>query len=112
KPRPRTSEPRAASAGGDGADSGAAPGATASAARTGLSRAVIWTGIVLGTAVAVLAISDGARPRIGGLPSWLGAVLGVVLVYALIVGAAITVAELTRRHHKTARKYAARQGKR
>jgi hypothetical protein len=85
---------------------------TAEAARTGLSRAVIWTGIALGTAVAVLAISGGARPQIGGPPSWLGAVLGVLLVYALIVGAAITVAELTRRHHKTARKYVARQGKR
>src|SRR5689334_16871594 len=116
KPRPGTSKPddskpRTAD-GGDGAGSGAAPEATASAARTGLSRAVIWTGMALGTAVAVLAISDGAWPRIGGVPSWLGAVLGVLLVYALIVGAAIAVAEVTRRHHKTARRYAVRQGKR
>jgi hypothetical protein len=46
------------------------------------------------------------------MPSWLGAVLGVLLVYALIVGTAIALAEVTRRHHKTARRYAARQGKR
>ena len=33
-------------------------------------------------------------------------------MWALIVMASVTLAELTRRHHKTARKYAARQGKR
>src|SRR5262249_20006602 len=104
KPRPRDGKPRAGGAGGDGTDSGAA--------RTGLSRAVIWTGIALGTAVALLAISGGARPQIGGPPSWLGAVLGVLLVYALIVLAAVTLAELTRRPHKTARRYATRHGKR
>jgi hypothetical protein len=104
KPRPRDSKPRAAGAGGDGTDSGAT--------RTGLSRAVIWAGIALGTAVAVLAISGGARPQIGGPPSWLGAVLGVLLVYALIVGAAIALAELTRRHHKAMAGYAIRHGRR
>jgi hypothetical protein len=82
------------------------------AASTGLSRAVIWTGIALGTALAVLAMSDGARLRIGGMPSWLGVFLGAVIVWALIVMASVTLAELTRRHHKTARRYAARQGKR
>ena len=85
---------------------------TAETTSTGLSRAVIWTGIALGTALAVLAISDGARLRLGGMPSWLGVILGAVIVWALIVGAAVTLAELTRRHHKTARQYAARQGKR
>ena len=46
------------------------------------------------------------------MPSWLGVFLGAALVWALIVMASVTLAELTRRHHKTARKYAARQGKR
>jgi len=85
---------------------------TAETGATGLSRAVIWTGIALGTALAVLAISDGARLRIGGMPSWLGIFLGAALVWVLIVMASVTLAELTRRHHRTARKYAARQGKR
>ena len=76
----------------------------------GLSRAVIWTGIVLGTALAILAMTDGARLQL--MPGWAGAVLGAVLVWALIVLASVTLAELTRRHHKTARRYAARQGKR
>ena len=80
------------------------------AARTGVSRAVIWTGIALGTALAILAMTDGARLRIGA--GWLGVILGAVLVWVLIVLAAITLAELIRRHHKTARRYAIRQGKR
>ena len=78
----------------------------------GLSRAVIWTGIALGTALAILAMINGARLRIGGMPAWLGVTVGAVIVWALIVMAAITLAELTRRHHKTARRYAIRQGKR
>jgi hypothetical protein len=85
---------------------------TAGPARTGLSRAVIWTGIALGTALAVLAITGGARLRLGAMPGWLGVILGAVIVWALIVLAAVTLAELTRRHHKTARQYAIRQGKR
>ena len=85
---------------------------TAGPARTGLSRAVIWTGIALGTALAILAMTDGARLRLGAMPGWLGAVLGAVIVWALIVLAAVTLAELTRRHHRTARRYAIRQGKR
>ena len=93
-------------------DTGTGEAGTAETAGTGLSRAVIWTGIALGTALAVLAISDGARLRIGGMPSWLGMFLGAVLAWALIVMASVTLAELTRRHHKTARQYAARQGKR
>ena len=78
----------------------------------GLSRAVVWTGIALGTALAVLAMINGARLRIGGMPTWLGVPVGAVIVWALIVMAAVTLAELTRRHHKTARRYAIRQGKR
>ena len=55
---------------------------------------------------------NGARLRIGGMPAWLGVTVGAVIVWALIVMAAVTLAELTRRHHKTARRYAIRQGKR
>jgi hypothetical protein len=90
-------------------DAGAAEAETAG---SGLSRAVVWTGIALGTTLAVLVISDGARLRIGGMPGWLGVSVGAVIVWALIVLAAVTAAELTRRHHKTAGKYAIRQGKR
>jgi hypothetical protein len=92
------------------------PGTTGSeeggAGRAGPSRAVIWTGIALGTAVAVLSVINGARLRIGGMPTWLGLAVGAVIVWALIVLAAVTLAELTRRHHKTARRYAIRQGRR
>ncbi|MGH3238574.1 MAG: hypothetical protein ACRDOH_36015, partial [Streptosporangiaceae bacterium] len=93
-------------------EAGASETGTAGPARTGLSRAVIWTGIALGTALAILAISDGARLRLGAMPGWLGVILGAVLVWALIVLAAVTLAELTRRHHGTVRRYAVRQGKR
>ena len=83
---------------------------TAGPARTRVSRAAVWTGIALGTALAILAITDGARLQL--MPGWPGAVLGAVLVWVLIVLAAITLAELTRRHHKTVRRHAIRQGKR
>jgi hypothetical protein len=85
---------------------------TGKTASTGLSRAVIWTGIALGTALAVLAMTDGARLRLGAMPGWLGVILGAVIVWALIVLAAVTLAELTRRHHATVRRHAIRQGKR
>ena len=85
---------------------------TSKTASTGLSRAVIWTGIALGTALAVLAMTDGARLRLGAMPGWLGVILGAVIVWALIVLAAVTLAELTRRHHATVRRHAIRQGKR
>jgi hypothetical protein len=81
-------------------------------ARALVSRAVIFTGIALGTCLAVLAITDGARLRLGDMPGWLGAVLGAVLVWVLIVLAAVTAAELVRRHHRTAGRYALRHGKR
>jgi hypothetical protein len=89
------------------ADSGA--GKTA---RTGLSRGVAWTGITLGTAVAILAMTDGAVLRIDGVPAVLGWFLGGLLVWALIVIAAVTAAELTRRHHKTVARAAATGTKR
>jgi hypothetical protein len=85
-----------------------APGSAAEVAPAGLSRAGIWTGMALGTALAILAITNGALLRVGGTPPWLGVILGAVIVWALIVTAAITLAELTRRHHTAARQYAIR----
>ena len=79
---------------------------------SGLSKAVVWIGIMLGTALAILAITNGALLRVGGMPDWLGVTLGVLIVWVLIVLAAVTLAELTRRHHKTARRYAIRQARR
>ena len=81
-------------------------------ARTLVSRAVIWTGIALSTCLAILAITDGPRLRIGGMPSVLGVILGAVMTWALIVLAAVTLAELVRRHHRTAGRFALKQGKR
>jgi hypothetical protein len=86
--------------------------ATGKQARVLVSRAVIWTGVALGTALAVLAIRDGDLLRIGGVPSWLGVFLGAVIMWALIVGGSIVLAELIRRYHKTARRYAIRHSKR
>jgi hypothetical protein len=84
----------------------AAPGT-----RPGLSRAVVWTGIALGTCLAVLAIWDGVRLRVGGMPSWLGVAVGALIVWAVIAGGSVALAELVRRHHKTAARFAVQQGK-
>ena len=85
---------------------------TAAPDARGLTRAVVWTGIALGTCLAVLAISSGAVLRVGGLPSWLGTFLGAVIVWALIAAVSVVLAELARRHHKTVARYAAAQGSR
>ena len=86
--------PKAGSGKAPPPDPGTSTG-TDGAASGRLSRAVIWTGIALGTALAVLVISDGARPQVGGMPGWLGVFAGAVIVWALIVMAAVTLAELT-----------------
>jgi hypothetical protein len=94
----RDSKPRGT---GTAADSGAA-----GTGRTGLSRAVIWTGLALGTAVTVLAVMNGVRvPR-------LETVLSVLATWALLALLAIAVAELLRRHHRAIAGHAARHGKR
>src|SRR5208282_4575133 len=85
---------------------------TTEQARTLVSRAVLWTGIALGSCLAILAITDGARLRIGGMPSVLGVILGAVLVWALIVLAAVALAEVVRRHHRAAIRHSWRYGKR
>jgi hypothetical protein len=69
----------------------------------------MWTGLALGTALAVLAMVDGVRLRIGGTPPLIGWFLGGLLVWMLVVGAATGVAELLRRHHRAIGRYAGRQ---
>jgi hypothetical protein len=92
--RPRDSRPGDT---GTAADSGAA-----GTGRTWLSRAVIWTGLALGTAATVLAVTNGVRvPR-------LEVVLSVLATWALLAVFAIAVVELLRRHHRVLR----RNGKR
>jgi hypothetical protein len=87
---------------------------TAQTHRRGLSRAVAWCGIAIGTALAVLAMTDGARLHIGGhgLPGWIRAAVGAVVLWLVTVAAVTVVAELARRHHKTVGRAAWRQARR
>ena len=86
---------------------------TAEPARTGLSRAVIWTGHSAGH-------GPGGPGHERRRPAAARGHAGLArrdprrrcIVWALIVLAAVTLAELTRRHHTTVRRYAIRQGKR
>ena len=82
---------------------------TATATKQGralVSRAVIWTGLALGTAVTVLAVMNGIRvPR-------LEVVLSVVATWALLTVFAVAAAELLRRHHRAIGRHAVRYGKR
>jgi hypothetical protein len=74
-------------------------------ARALVSRAVLWTGLALGTAVTVLAVMNGVRiPR-------LEVVLSVVATWALLMILAVVVVELLRRHHRAIGRHAARYGK-
>ena len=75
-------------------------------ARTLVSRAVIWAGLALGTAVTVLAVMNGIRvPR-------LEVVLSVLATWALLTVLAVVVVELLRRHHRAIGRHAVRYGKR
>ena len=79
---------------------------TAKQARTLVSRAVVWTGLALGTAVTVLAVMNGVRiPR-------LEVVLSVLATWALLALFAVAAGELLRRHHRAIASHAARHGKR
>jgi hypothetical protein len=60
----------------------------------------MWIGLMLGTTLAVLAMVNGARLKVGDVPSFIGVFLGGVIVWLLVVGATTLVAELLRRHHK------------
>ena len=69
-------------------------------ARALVSRAVIWAGLALGTAVTVLAVMNGIRiPR-------LEVVLSVVATWALLTVLAVVVVELLRRHHRAIGRHA------
>ena len=71
-----------------------------------LSRAVIWLGLVAGTAVTVLAVVHGIRiPR-------LQIVLSVLATWGLLMVLGVTVAELARRHHRTAARWGWEHGRR
>jgi hypothetical protein len=61
----------------------------------------MWTGLMLGTALAVLAMVNGARLKVGGTPSLIGVFLGGLIVWLLVVGLTTLAAELLRRHHRT-----------
>lgn len=71
-------------------------------ARALVSRAVLWTGLALGTAVTVLAVMNGIRiPR-------LEVVLSVLATWALLMVLAVAVVELLRRHHPAIRHHGKR----
>jgi hypothetical protein len=79
---------------------------TAEQARTLTSRAVLLAGLALGTAVTVLAVTNGIRiPR-------LEVVLSVLATWALLIVLAVAFVELLRRHHRAIGRHAARYGKR
>lgn len=72
----------------------------------------MWIGLALGTALAALAMSDGVHLKIAGAPSFLGWILGGLIVWLLVVLAATAFAEVLRRHHRTIGRYAGRQATR
>jgi hypothetical protein len=69
----------------------------------------MWTGLMLGTALAVLAMMDGVRLKVGGIPPFLGWILGGLIVWLLVIFATAAVAEVLRRHHRAIGRYAGRQ---
>ena len=87
-------------------DTGAPDSDGAPAGAPAVGRPVLWTGLALGTAVAVLAMLNGIR--IPGLE----VVLSVLATWVLLMVLAVTVAELLRRHHRALARHAARHGKR
>lgn len=85
---------------------------TAQPAAPYASRAVAFAGVMLGTALVVLAYWEGARPRIPWMPAFLGAVLGAVVVWLVVVVIASVGAELLRRNRKALAGHAKRHGRR
>jgi hypothetical protein len=75
-------------------------------------RAVLFTGITLGTALTVLAYMDGARLAVPGVPHLIGVTLGAVLVWLALAAVVTWLAELARRHHKAIAAGGWRHGKR
>ncbi len=70
-----------------------------------VSAPVLWTGLALGTFLATVALVHHlALPVPGGL--------GPLITFALLLAAGVVLVELTRRHHRTVARHAARHGKR
>src|ERR1035441_8277775 len=59
-------------------------------------RAVLFTGLALGTCLVTLAYMDGARPAVPGMPHWLGIVAGAVVAWLACGALAASLAELAR----------------
>ena len=79
---------------------------TGPAAR-GLTRAVVFAGIALGTFVTVTAYVNGYRPPASGL----AALLAGFLTWLLLAALAVTVIEVLRRHHRAIGRHSWRYGK-
>jgi hypothetical protein len=75
-------------------------------------RAVLFTGITLGTCLTVLAYMDGARLAVPGVPHLIGVTLGAVLAWLAMAAAVTWLTELLRRHHKAIAAGGWRHGKR
>ena len=74
--------------------------------RLAVSAPVLWTGLALGTFLAVLALTHGVMlPGLNGF-------LAAVLTFVLILAAGVALVELTRRHHRTVARHGWRYGKR
>jgi hypothetical protein len=82
--------------------------ADTSTGRTATSRPVFLAGIALGTAITILAVWDGLRLNVPGVPAILRAVLGVLLLWALFGTLGAILSELTRRHHRAALRHGGR----
>ena len=78
---------------------------------SGASRAVLLLGITLGTALVVLALWQGARPQLPGMPALLGLIAGVLLMWGSCMALALVAVHLVRLHHRDVTALARRHGK-
>jgi hypothetical protein len=72
-------------------------------------RWVLWTGMMLGTAVLVLAWRHGMRLRLPLQPALLAGFGGFLAEALALIGLSIWSAHLVRRHHRTMIRYTARK---
>ena len=79
---------------------------------SGASRAVLLLGATIGTALVVLALWQGARPQLPGMPAFLGLAAGVLLMWLIVMALATVAAHLVRLHHRDVTALARRHGKR